>query len=125
MSKRRARTASRHWAPCFAAAAICAALVVGCDPGITAGVVVDNKTDADLHFEVPLNGAPYSVVAVARAHETAVVLPNTLFGQSRCTDGPMVAFDPRNREVARHDAPLCVGDRWTIGAAASGVPGPS
>jgi hypothetical protein len=112
-----------------AASAVVAAVLAGCglmsEPGITAGVVVDNKTDGDLHFETVANGAPYRVVVVANAHETALLLPSALFDHGSCTDGPTVAFDPGNREVARHDAPLCVGDRWTIGPAASGTPGPT
>jgi len=26
----------------------------------------------------------------------------------------MIAYDEDGREIARHDAPLCAGDRWVI-----------
>lgn len=39
-----------------------------------------------------------------------------------CSDGILLALDPAGREFVRHEAPLCAGEIWTIGPAASASP---
>ena len=48
------------------------------------------------------------------AGETATVVPASIFDGQRCIEGDLVAFAPDGREVARHDEPVCFGDRWVI-----------
>jgi hypothetical protein len=93
---------------------IAALLCTGCDEGITAGVMVDNRTSQELHFQVELEDRLYRPVAQAHPHSTALVLPAAIMPSSRCTSGPSVALDAAEREVARHEAPLCMGDDWVI-----------
>jgi hypothetical protein len=97
-------------------AVVLALLVGGCDQylGSDNGVVVENRTTLDLHFSALLESGWYTPVAGAHPHQSALVLPPSLLPQSRCTAGAMIALAEDGREIARHEAPLCAGDRWII-----------
>jgi hypothetical protein len=88
----------------------------GCDEGITAGVAVDNRTSNKLHFRVQLEPDRdwYSPPGEVGPHENSVVLPAAVMPSTGCTAGAMVALDEAEREVARHDTPLCIDDIWII-----------
>jgi hypothetical protein len=92
----------------------------GCDEGITAGVAVDNRTSRELHFRVQLEPERdwYSPPGEVGPHETSVVLPAAVMPSTGCTFGAMVALDEAEREVARHDTPLCIDDIWIIASLA-------
>lgn len=86
----------------------------GDDQGITAGIGVDNKTNLELKFEVFLDGRWYRPPGLAHPGNTFLVMGMEVLPASGCTAGALVALTEDGREVARHDAPLCVGDLWTI-----------
>lgn len=96
-------------------AAIAVACASGCDSTISSGVGVDNRTSQTLHFRVQLEGPRwYSYPSEVPPHERGVALPAPVMPAGGCSAGPMVALDESDREVARHDAPVCVGDVWVI-----------
>jgi hypothetical protein len=96
-------------------AAIVAACASGCDPTISSGVGVDNRTSESLHFRVQLEGPRwYSYPSKVPPHERGLALPAPVIPEGGCSAGAMVALDDAEREVARHDAPVCVGDVWII-----------
>lgn len=102
--------------------AVAAAVVViaaACDEGISSGISVENRTDHELKFEVVLTDKPYKPVANAPPHSTSLVIPAAIM-TATCTTGGMVAYDADGTEIARHDEPLCIGDRWVIE-----LPGPT
>jgi hypothetical protein len=97
----------------------------GCDEGISAGVAVDNRTSAKLHFRVQLEPGRgwYTAPGQLGPNESTLVLPAPVMPPGGCTAGAMVALDEADREVARHDEPLCIDDIWIIDSLA--VPSPS
>lgn len=99
-----------------ALALLLAVIIVSCDQdlGSANGVVVENRTSFDLHFAVLLDQGWYEPVARARAHQSELILPPAVLPASKCTAGAMIALTEDDREIARHDTPLCAGDRWII-----------
>jgi hypothetical protein len=91
-------------------------IVIGCDQylGSANAVGVENRTSFELHFSVLLDQDWYTPVARAHPHQSAVILGPEILPASKCTAGGMIAYDDDGREIARHDAPLCAGDRWVI-----------
>jgi hypothetical protein len=91
-------------------------MVMGCDQylGSANAVGVENNTSFELHFSVLLDQDWYTPVARAHPHQSAVILGPEILPASKCTAGGMIAYDEDGREIARHDAPLCAGDRWVI-----------
>jgi hypothetical protein len=85
-----------------------------------AGVSVRNNTSLPLTFKIVLDGQVLPVEQGVPAHDGRNVLTRdrlengTLFTKDGCTMGDLVAFGPGGSEVARHPAPLCVGDNWVI-----------
>jgi hypothetical protein len=78
-------------------------------------VGVDNRTTHELHFRVQLEDAAwYSYPGEVPPHARGVALPATVIPSSGCSFGPMVALDEADHEVARHDAPVCIGEVWVI-----------
>jgi len=95
--------------------AVVALQALGCDEGITAGVAVDNRTSSELHVQVQLEDADwYSPPGTVGPHESELVLPAAVMPPTGCTAGSMIALDATKREVARHEAPLCIDDIWII-----------
>ncbi len=90
--------------------------MAACDQGLGGGVVVENRTDFELHFEIMLDSGPYTPVARVPPHEDATVITVSNLNGKRCLGSSVVAYTPDGTEVARTDEPLCFGDRWTIGA---------
>lgn len=76
--------------------------------------MVDNKAAFELHFPVLLEQGWYTPVAHAQPHQSEMILSPSMLPASQCTTGGMTAYADDGREVARHDRPLCVGDRWVI-----------
>jgi hypothetical protein len=99
-----------------------AGLFVACDQELGAGIGVENRTSHELHFAVQLepNRGWYTPPAKTAPHESTVVIPLAILPAGRCTSGGMIAFAEDGREIARHDAPLCVDDRWVIEPAGPG-----
>ena len=98
----------------------------GCDRDLGGGFIVENHTDHELQFEVVLDTGPYRPVALAPAHGTATVITASHLNGMRCLQSGMVAYAPDGHVVARHEAPLCFGDRWVIdGVDESPSPSPS
>lgn len=104
-----------RWIRVLVVAAV-ALQAVGCDEGIAAGVAVDNRTSSNLHFRVQLEPERewYSPPGDVGPHETSLVLPAAVMPSTGCTAGVMIALDESEREVARHDTPLCIDDTWII-----------
>lgn len=111
IAAQKARTGRRA-----ACALLLAILATGCDQPLSSekGVVVDNRTSYDLHFSVLLDQVWYAPVGRAHPHQSAVILGPEILPASGCTTGGMIALAEDGREVSRHDAPLCAGDRWVI-----------
>jgi hypothetical protein len=97
-------------------ALLLAVSVTACDQylGSANGVVVENRTTFELHFSVLLDQGWYAPAARAHAHRSEVILPPAVLPASKCTAGATIALADDDREIARHDAPLCAGDRWVI-----------
>lgn len=99
---------------CFFMLALMGAFATGCDNNRTRGIVVDNRTDLELHFVVALESGPYAPLDRAHPHQSERVIPAQVLPASGCTSGGMIALADDGHEVARHDAPLCVDDIWVI-----------
>ena len=97
-----------------AVVAVLALFVTACDDTIASGIVVDNRTDAELHFSVLLADRWYTPPGRAEPGETERIVWSSVLPPSGCTTGGMVALASDGRELARHDAPLCIGDVWVI-----------
>lgn len=106
----------------FSVMAIAATVAIGlaaCNlPGSEAGrfdgIIVDNRTGMDLRFEVVIDGRLVRPAKRALRHSTALVIAAGDIRSGRCTTSPLVALTEEGQEIARHDAPLCVGDTWVI-----------
>lgn len=105
-------------------------LLAGCadDRHITDGVKVVNHTSEPLHFVLVIGTSTHDLVSTIAPGQTGLAAsrsdfsPNTPLATDGCLTGALVALGPDSREIARHDASLCVGDVWTIeGSPASTV----
>jgi hypothetical protein len=104
--------------------ALLATPAYGCDPQLSAGVSVDNRTASELHFRVQLEPGRdlYVPPATVGPHAIDLVLPAPVMPRGGCAAGAMVAFDEDDREVARRDQPVCIGDTWVIDSLARPTP---
>ena len=102
------------------------------DIGITDGIYAQNRTDHDLRLRVQLETGWFSVPGTAEPYVGAngsnlLVAGPYLLDANRCTTGPIVALDEAGREVARHEAPVCLGEDgqelWVIGGPAASPSG--
>jgi hypothetical protein len=72
---------------------------------------VSNESGVSVSLSIIKNGQTIPLsVTVLDGH-----LSNIPQYRDACTDGILVAIDPDGIEVARHAAPLCHGETWTIG----------
>jgi hypothetical protein len=90
-----------------------ALLVVACDQGRTDGVLV-KPDDARAALR-----RSWKTVGTTRCpgqppHETTLVVGLAQLPRGGCTKGGLIAFAEDGHEFARHDDPMCPGDRWTI-----------
>jgi hypothetical protein len=94
------------------------------DKGRTNGIYAQNRTDGDLTFRVLVDTGWFNVSEVAepylRSHSNVLVAGPSLLDRNGCTTGPMVALAKDGREIARREAPVCLGDDgqelWVIGS---------
>jgi hypothetical protein len=116
----------------LAAVAVCAALVAGCDPGITDAIVVENETTSSLHFQiVAIDGRVFPLPrevapgGTLRLLEGGQLSPGAGLVVDGCTVGDLVAYADDGQEVARHAPPVCAPSLWVIGMSDVRSPPPS
>ena len=100
-------------------ALLAVSLVGGCGRKEDAnGPYVINYTDAPLYISYVHNGqtTPLSVTAIPQSATDLGTF------RDRCSHVALLALDASGNVVARHDAPLCAGDRWVIGTRPSASP---
>jgi hypothetical protein len=102
------------------------------DVGLTAGIYAENRTDEALHFRIQGTSGWFNVPGVAERYGTAGGSSHLLAGPylldgNNCTTGPIVALGEDGREVARRDAPVCLGEDghelWVIDGLPASPPG--
>jgi hypothetical protein len=102
------------------------------DVGLTNGIYAQNRTEDDLTFRIQLDTGWYNVPGVAEpfvgAYASNLLLAGPgLLDRGGCTTGPMIALGQDGREVARREAPVCLGEDgqelWVIGGDAASPSG--